>query len=55
MEALCVFPRQLARARRGVTLTRLGVVLLLVGSSMAQQQDQQNETALGLSAQFSKN
>ena len=38
MEALCVFPRQLARARsRGVTLMRLGIVLLLVSSGMAQQ------------------
>src|ERR1700730_7905134 len=37
MEALCVFPRQLARARsRGVTLMRLGIVLLLVSSGMAQ-------------------
>jgi len=47
MEALCVFPRQLAQARRGVTLTRLGVVLLLVGSGMAQQQAQQNISAGG--------
>jgi cobalt-zinc-cadmium efflux system outer membrane protein len=47
MEALCVFPRQLARALRGVTLTRPGVVLLLVGSGMAQQQGQQNIIAGG--------
>jgi len=38
MKALCVFPRQLARVRsRGVTLARLGVVLLLVSPSVAQQ------------------
>src|ERR1700737_352265 len=41
MEALCVFPRQLARARsRGVTLMRLGMVLLLVSSGTAQQRQQ---------------
>jgi len=38
MEALCAFPRQWARARtRGVTFIRLGIVLLLVCSGMAQQ------------------
>src|SRR5258708_1300010 len=41
MEALCVFPRHLARARsRGVTFLRLGIVLLLVSSGMAQQGQQ---------------
>jgi cobalt-zinc-cadmium efflux system outer membrane protein len=41
MEALCAFPRQLARARtRGVTFMRLGIVLLLVCSGMAQQGQQ---------------
>jgi outer membrane protein, heavy metal efflux system len=41
MKALCVFPRQLARARsRGVTLMRLGIVLLLVSSGIAQQSQQ---------------
>lgn len=46
MEALCAFPRQLARARsRGVTLTRLGILLLLVSSCTAQQQGQQNAIA----------
>ncbi len=41
MEALCAFPRQLARARtRGVTLVRLGIVSLLVSSGMAQQAQQ---------------
>jgi len=48
MEALCAFPRQLARARsRGVTLMRLGIILLLVSSGMAQQQGQQNAIAGG--------
>ncbi|SRR5581483_3010478 len=38
MKALCVFPRQFARVRSGgVTLMRLGVVLLLVSSVRAQQ------------------
>jgi cobalt-zinc-cadmium efflux system outer membrane protein len=38
MEALCAFPRQSARARtRGVTFIRLGIVLLLGCSGMAQQ------------------
>jgi outer membrane protein, heavy metal efflux system len=42
MEALCAFPRQLERARScGVALIRLGIVLLLVSSGMAQQQGQQ--------------
>lgn len=46
MEALCALPRQLARARsRGVTLIRLGIVLLLVSSVMAQQRSQQNAIA----------
>ena len=45
MEALCALPRQLARARRGVTLTRLGILLLLVSSCTAQQQGQQNALA----------
>lgn len=46
MEALCAFPRQLAWARsRGVTLTRLGILLLLVSSCTAQQQGQQNAIA----------
>jgi len=41
MEALCAFPRQLARARtRGITLVRLGIVSLLVSSGMAQQAQQ---------------
>jgi cobalt-zinc-cadmium efflux system outer membrane protein len=41
MEALCAFPRQLARARtRGVTFMRLGIVLLWVCSAMAQQGQQ---------------
>jgi outer membrane protein TolC len=41
MEALCDFPRQLARARsRGVTLARLGIVLLLLSSGLAQQGQQ---------------
>jgi cobalt-zinc-cadmium efflux system outer membrane protein len=41
MKALYVFPRQLARARsRGVTLMRLGIVLLLVSSGIAQQSQQ---------------
>src|SRR5260370_17043818 len=41
MEALCAFPRQLARARiRGVTLVRLGIVSLLLSSGMAQQAQQ---------------
>jgi outer membrane protein, heavy metal efflux system len=41
MEALCVFPRQLARARsRGVTLMRIGIVLLWVSAGMAQQDQQ---------------
>jgi cobalt-zinc-cadmium efflux system outer membrane protein len=41
MKALCVFPRQLARARnRSVTLTWLGIVLLLVSSGIAQQSRQ---------------
>jgi len=41
METLCAFPRRLARARsRGVTLMRLGIVLLLVSSGMAQQGQQ---------------
>src|SRR5258708_14736559 len=41
MEALCAFPRQLARARtRGITIVRLGVVSLLVSSGMAQQAQQ---------------
>jgi len=40
MEASCAFPRQLARARsRGVTLIRLGIVLLLVSSGMQGQQN----------------
>lgn len=38
MRAFCVFPRQLARARScGVTLLRIGIVLLLVRSGLAQQ------------------
>jgi outer membrane protein TolC len=38
MKVLCAFPRQLARARsRSVTLMRLGIALLLVSSSIAQQ------------------
>jgi outer membrane protein, heavy metal efflux system len=42
MEALCAFPRQLTRARScGVAPIRLGIVLLLVSSGMAQQQGQQ--------------
>lgn len=46
MEALCAFPRQLARAHSGgVALIRLGIVLLLVSSGMAQQQGQQNAIA----------
>lgn len=45
MEAICALPRQLARARRGVTLTRLGTLLLLVSSCTAQQQGQQNAIA----------
>jgi cobalt-zinc-cadmium efflux system outer membrane protein len=46
MEALCAFPRQLACTRsRGVTLTRLGILLLLVSSCAAQQQGQQNAIA----------
>jgi hypothetical protein len=45
MEALCAFPRQLARARsRGVTLKRLGIIFLLASSGMAQQ-GQQNAIA----------
>src|SRR5258708_12525462 len=41
MEALCAFPRQLARARtRGITIVRLGVVSLLGSSGMAQQAQQ---------------
>jgi outer membrane protein, heavy metal efflux system len=48
MEALCLFPCQLARARsRGLALMRLGIVLLLVSSGMAQQQGQQNAIAGG--------
>jgi outer membrane protein TolC len=48
MEALCVFPRQLARVRRrGVTLMRLGIALFLVSSGMAQQQGQLNAIAVG--------
>jgi outer membrane protein, heavy metal efflux system len=48
MEALCLFPRQSARARsRGLALMRLGIVLLLVSSGMAQQQGQQNAIAGG--------
>jgi outer membrane protein, heavy metal efflux system len=42
MEALCAFPRQLTRARScGVAPIRLGIVLLLISSGMAQQQGQQ--------------
>ena len=41
MEALCAFPRQSARAcSRDVTVMRLGIVLLLVSSGMAQQGQQ---------------
>lgn len=46
MEAFCAFSRLLARDRsRGVTLKRLGIVLLLVSSGTAQQQGQQNAIA----------
>jgi cobalt-zinc-cadmium efflux system outer membrane protein len=52
MEALCAFPRQWARARsRGVTLLRLGIVLLLVSSGMAQQSQQSGIAGAG-DAQF---
>lgn len=38
MKALCVFPRPLARSRsRDITFLRVGIVLLLVSSGMAQQ------------------
>jgi hypothetical protein len=49
MKALCVFSRQLPRAGgRGVTLMRLGIVLLLLaGSSMAQQSQQSGITGAG--------
>ncbi len=41
MKAFCIFPRQLARASsRGITFLRLGIVLLLVSSGMAQQGQQ---------------
>ncbi len=40
MEALCAFPRQLARVRTHVTLTQFGIALLLIGSGMAQQSQQ---------------
>src|ERR1700730_16532913 len=48
MEAFCAFPRQLARARgRGVTLLRLGIVLLLVNSGTAQQSQQSGIAGAG--------
>jgi cobalt-zinc-cadmium efflux system outer membrane protein len=48
MKALCVFPRPSAGVHsRAVTLIRLGIVLLLVSSGMAQQQGQQNAIARG--------
>jgi cobalt-zinc-cadmium efflux system outer membrane protein len=47
MEALCAFPRQLARARsRGVTLMRLGIVLLLVSSGDAQSHSSTSPVSL---------
>ena len=47
MKALCAFPRQLARGRiRAMALLRLGIVLLLGSSGMAQQ-GQQSGSAVG--------
>jgi cobalt-zinc-cadmium efflux system outer membrane protein len=47
MKALCAFPRQLARVRiRAMALLRLGIVLLLGSSGMAQQ-GQQSGSAVG--------
>jgi outer membrane protein TolC len=40
MKALCVFPHQLARVCSVVTLMRLGIVVLLVSSGIAQQGQQ---------------
>src|ERR1700719_1184046 len=55
MKALCAFPRQLTRARRpGVTFRRLGIVLLLVSSGMAQQ-SQQSDIAGGDAQSHSPN
>jgi outer membrane protein TolC len=47
MEALCAFPRQLARVRSRVTLTQFGIVLLLISSSMAQQGQQSGIAGAG--------
>jgi cobalt-zinc-cadmium efflux system outer membrane protein len=48
MEALCAFPRKLARAYRfGVTFARLAIVLLLIGSGMAQPVQQVSVARMG--------
>jgi outer membrane protein, heavy metal efflux system len=47
MEALCAFPRQLARVRSHVTLTQFGIVLLLISSGMAQQGQQSGIAGAG--------
>lgn len=53
MEALCVLPRLLARALSGsVTLRRLGIVLVLVSSGLAQQARQDDGATVPVDAQL---